>query len=673
MDFCGVDMGCFCPKHPNFHVMMTRRWIGLLMTGCALLFASQAWAQAAPSRGARKAYDEALEAYRFQAFALAESALDRALRKSPEYVDAWFLKAQLHRDLDRDDVAEVLQHALNLDGEKFPFGWIELAQIHWENGHYDQGLATLRTLDGMALPLTVQAQDKRQWVEAGLRFSAAVRTQDHEHAGAILLQGRLNTDAEEYYGALDLTGRRMVFTRHGITDAEELRLPGVAGGEDFFESFKNENGAWTSPVPLRGINTRMNEGAPALSGDGRVMVFAACETPRNGYGPRQGKGSCDLFESIWDESTNQWSLGKNLGAPNSAGWESQPTLSADGNTLVFAKSAKGNITPSDLVISHRLENGGWSSPKPLPGQVNTSRVEESPFLHPDGMTLYFSSDGHPGFGRLDVFVSRRQDDGSWGEPVNLGPGINSHNKDNSLMVLPQGGQAMFASTKDGGDLDFWEVSLPLFGTPLDVVPLRGIVVDALSGERLEAKVELVDLETGQNLGSITSTIDDGFTLPMPEQGAYSFGAIAQGHLFGMTTFDMRDEATTPEPFVKIELARIETGSSFQLESIQFETGRADLRQAYQAGCERMAQWMTTNPGVNVLVVGHTDNVGDAEDNLVLSLNRAEQVKAYLVDRGVEAGRIQVDGKGDLEPMAPNDSEAGRAANRRVVVRILETK
>ena len=144
------------------------------------------------------------------------------------------------------------------------------------------------------------------------------------------------------------------------------------------------------------------------------------------------------------------------------------------------------------------------------------------------MTLYFSSDGHPGFGRLDVFVSRRQDDGSWGAPVNLGPGINSHTKDNSLMVLPQGGRAMFASAKEGGDLDFWEVSLPSFGTPLDVVPLRGIVVDALSGERLEAKVELVDLETGQNLGSLTSTIDDGFTLPMPEQGAYSFGAIAQG-------------------------------------------------------------------------------------------------------------------------------------------------
>ena len=653
--------------------MMMRRWIGFMVAGCALLVAPQVLAQSTPSRGARKAYDEALEAYRFQAYTLAESAIERALRKSPEYVDAWFLKAQLHRDLERDDVAGVLKHALNLDGEKFPFGWVELAQIQWESGQYDEGLATLRTLDNKALPLTAQVKDKRQWVEAGLRHSVAALAQSQEHIAATLLEGGLNTEAEEYYGALDLSGRRMVFTRHGITDVEEMQLPGVAGGEDFFESFKQENGAWTPPVPLRGINTRMNEGAPALSGDGRLMVFAACETLRDGYGPRRGKGSCDLFESTWDEGTHQWSLGKNLGKPNSSGWESQPTLSADGNTLVFAKSAKGKSAPSDLVVSHRLANGGWSSPKPLPGRVNTSRVEESPFLHPDGMTLYFSSDGHPGFGQLDVFVSRRQDDGSWGAPVNLGPGINSHTKDNSLMVLPQGGQAMFASAKEGGDLDFWEVSLPSFGTPLDVVPLRGIVVDALSGERLEAKVELVDLETGQILGSLTSTLADGFTLPMPEQGAYSFGAIAEGHLFGMTTFDMRDDATTPEPFVKIELSRIETGLSFLLEAIQFETGKAELRQAYQAGCERMAQWMITNPTVDILVEGHTDNVGNAEDNLILSLNRAEQVKAYMVERGVEAERIQTDGKGDLEPKASNDSEAGRSANRRVVVRILESK
>ena len=232
---------------------------------------------------------------------------------------------------------------------------------------------------------------------------------------------------------------------------------------------------------------------------------------------------------------------------------------------------------------------------------------------------------------------------------------------------------MFASTKDGGDLDFWQVTLPSFATPLDVVPLRGVVIDAMTGEALEATVELVDLETGQNLGSLTSTLADGFTLPMPEQGAYSFGAIAQGHLFGMTTFDMRDDETTPEPFVTIELPRIETGTSFQLEAIQFESGNAELSKAYQAGCERMAQWMKANPGVNVMVVGHTDNVGRAEENLELSRNRAERVKAFLIERGVAHERIQVDGQGDLEPLLPNDLEAGRAANRRVVVQILENQ
>ena len=664
-------MVCFCPKHPNFHVMMMRRWIGLWLVGCALLVVPEALSQTAPSRKARKAYDEALEAYRFQAYSLSEAALDRAIRKSPGYVDAWFLKAQLHRDLERDDVVEVLKHALSLDGEKFPFGWVELAQIQWERGLYVEGLATLDILGDKALPLTSEMQEKRRWVEAGLRHSVAAVNRGHDDAPATLLDGALNTEAEEYYGALDLTGERMVFTRHGVTDAVELQLPGVAGGEDFYESFKRADGAWSPPVPLRGINTRMNEGAPALSGDGTLMVFAACETLRDGYGPRQGKGSCDLFESQWDSRANQWSLGKNLGAPNSAGWESQPTLSADGNTLIFAKSDRGNSAPSDLVISHRLENGGWSSPKPLPGLVNTSRIEESPFLHPDGMTLYFSSDGHPGLGRLDVFVSRRQEDGSWGQPVNLGPGINSFNKDNSLMVLPQGGVAMFASTKEGGDLDFWEVTLPSFGTPLDVVPLRGVVVDAISGERLEAQVELVDLETGQSLGSLTSTVDGGFTLPMPEGGACSFGAIAPGHVFGVTTFDMRNKATTPDPFVQIELPRIETGSAFRLEAIQFETGKADLRKAYQAGCERMAQWMKTNPGVQVMVVGHTDNVGSAEGNLTLSHERAESVKAHLVGRGVASGRIQVEGRGDAEPVGSNDTEEGRAANRRVVVQILD--
>ena len=274
---------------------------------------------------------------------------------------------------------------------------------------------------------------------AGLEYSLDVMSRQHEFELAVPLPGELNSADEEYYGAVDLSGTRMIFTRSSHSGFDNSLWAGEEGGEDLFESYLNDTGNWSSPVPLQGINTLMNEGAPSLSGDGQIMVFVVCETLHDDYGIRKGKGSCDLFESYWNESEGAWTTGKNLGAPNTSGWESQPTLSADGNTLIFAKSSAGQREPSNLVVCTRLPSGGWSKPKPLPGLVNTERTEESPFLHPDGKTLYFSSDGHPGLGGLDVFASRLQKDGTWGEPENLGPGINSFGKDNSLIVMPRGG------------------------------------------------------------------------------------------------------------------------------------------------------------------------------------------------------------------------------------------
>ena len=168
-----VSQAEFCPKHPNFHAMMMRRWTRFCVVCCAMMLSPGIWSQTGPSRKAKKAYDEALEAYRFQAYSITAAAIDKALRKSPDYADAWFLKAQLHRDLEKEDVAEVLEYALLLDGDKFPFGWVELAQIQWESGQYAKGLATLAALDAKALPLTEEVQEKRQWVEAGLRHSVA--------------------------------------------------------------------------------------------------------------------------------------------------------------------------------------------------------------------------------------------------------------------------------------------------------------------------------------------------------------------------------------------------------------------------------------------------------------------------------------------------------------------
>ena len=646
---------------------------GLLL---ALVFgvAPQGLAQTKePTRKAQKEYQKALEAYRFMAPNLALSHLNDALDRSPSFAEALFLKAQIYQDMSHPRQEEVLAEALKVNATMFPHGWITLAEIQWNLGKYEEGLQSLARLEALSAPrMSDESERRRAWVQAGLTFSVEAMAEKEVALEAEAVQGGLNTDALEYYGALDLSGTRMVLTRSDLSSEEQRTTPGVAGGEDFFESLQLENGTWSPPVPLRGVNTPMNEGAPTLSGDGKTMVFTACDTPRDGYGPRRGKGSCDLFESTWDEATGQWTLGTNLGAPNSAGWESQPALSADGNLLVFARGPKGQLEPSDLVVCHRLANGGWSSPRKLAGKVNTPYTEESPFLHPDGKTLYFSSDGHPGFGQLDVFMSKLQKDGTWGEPVNLGRGVNSSGKDNSLMVMPRGGVAMFATTKDSGNLDFWQVELPEEVKPIEVATLRGVVRDAKNGQALMAEVAIVDLSSGQTVSRTASDGETGFVIPLPGLGSYSFEASAEGHLFGMTTYEQGGGMDlNRSPFVQIELMSIEVGQTFTLEAIQFESGLSKFSQVFQAGCERLAQWMLENPGVDIRIVGHTDNVGSMPFNMALSLDRAAAVKGFLMERGVEAERIETQGDGPTNPVGDNETEEGRALNRRVEVVILD--
>lgn len=626
-----------------------------------------------PSRKAQKEYQKALEAYRMRSPNLAITHLNAAIQRSEGFAEALFLKAQIFQEMAHPKQEEALVEALRADATMFPHGWVTLAQIQWELGKYEEGLQSLDRLDGLnSGNLSDEVQTRRNWVEAGLQFASDARNNPELVHEAKPTPGMLNTEALEYYGALDLTGTYMVLTRSGLPDDERRLTPGVAGGEDFFESFQSDDGTWSAPVPLPGVNTPMNEGAPTLSGDGKTMVFTACTTPRDGYGPRRGKGSCDLFESTWDETTKQWSLGVNLGAPNSAGWESQPALSADGNTLIFAKSPKAQKTPSNLVVCHRLGDGGWSSPRALPGLVNTPYTEESPFLHPDGKTLYFSSDGHPGFGQLDVFMSKLQEDGTWGAPVNLGSGVNSFGKDNSLMVLPRGGVAMFATTQGSGNLDFWQVELPEEVKPIEVATLRGVVRDAKVGMALNAEVVLVDLATGQTVSRTFSEGETGFVIPLPGLGSYSFEASAEGHLFGMTTYE-QDGGTdlNRSPFVQIELMPIEVGQSFTLEAIQFESGLSKFSANYQAGCERLAKWMTENPEVRIRVVGHTDNVGSLPFNMALSEDRALAVRGFLTSKGIAEARINVFGEGPTKPIADNSTEEGRALNRRVEVLILD--
>ncbi|MDA0728384.1 MAG: OmpA family protein [Bacteroidetes bacterium] len=626
-------------------------------------------AQVNPIKGsAKKAYSRAVEAYRNRDVYGASGYLNRAVEISPSYAKAWFLKAQVELELGQTQASEhALKRGLAIDDSIYPVGWVDLAQLQWESGQYEQASASLSSLPP-SVDMSPEGLDRKRWVEAGVAFSLK-HVGVHEQELPELVPGDLNSDAREYYGAFDLTGERFVFTRSDIAmDSPDRNVFGVAGGEDFWEAQLDAKGSWVNARPLRGVNTPLNEGAPTWSGDGKTMIFTACELPREGYGDRRGKGSCDLFESTWEEKRRVWSLGQNLGAPNSSGWESQPTLSADGNTLVFSKSERGLNKQSDLCICERSPAGGWSEPSLLPGLVNTPRMEESSFLHPDGQTLYFSSNGHPGFGGLDVFVSRRQLDGSWGQPVNLGWGINSPQDDNSLVVTPQGDRAFFASNREGSGLDFWQAFLPESARAIEVASLQGVVQDAITGLPLVANVRLMNASTGLKVGEVMSKQDGSFMMPLPARGEYSFEVRLEGYVFGIQSYSQGViDKEAQSLHVRIDLDPIVSGTQFVLDAIQFESGSAFLLPIYQAGCEQLNMWLEQNPSIHITLVGHTDNVGSQASNLQLSRDRASEVRKFLIDRGVDASRIDVDGKGSSDPLADNATEEGRAVNRRVQV------
>ena len=608
------------------------------------------------SRSAQRSYEKALDAYAVKDFSLTIAELDKAVKKSPDYALAWFLLAQTHRDLSSDSIAIIhLKRALNIDDSLYKKGWLELAELFWISGDYDSGIA--------ALDMVVKKHRKLKqykWVRAGLEFSVMAVKSPMLLSVITPLKGEVNSIRPEYFPTMELSGKRMVFTRL----VQSRNNP--YGQEEFFSSSLID-GVWCEVSPLKGINTLFNEGASSISGNGKTLIFTSCATPRNGFGDRVGAGSCDLFESHYDTQSGFWSLGENIGAPNSNSWESQPTLSSDGNFLVFARALHVRGKGSDLFGAIRGKDRVWGKAFPLPGKINTPYEEESPFLHPDGQTIYFSSNGHPGLGGLDIFVSRKQSNGEWGQPENLGYPLNTHNDENSLMVEPGGVFAIFASDRSNpaGDLDLLRVELPPEARPISVNALTGTVVDHLTGKPLVASVNLVDINTGSVLTSVNTSLD-GFILPLPVKGRYSFEVSCEGYMFNiaeMFTIDSPNKSL----HVEVRLTKIDAGATLSLSDVRFNSGSAVLELGYQTDLVLLASWLSSNLTTSVEIIGHTDNIGSAPANLQLSEDRAEAVVNFLLTSGISADRLSSTGRGDQVPISTNATLEGKALNRRVEI------
>lgn len=481
------------------------------------------------------------------------------------------------------------------------------------------------------------------------------------------LGNAVNSNCNEYCPNLSPDELTMVFTRNVPKFVGADPASKESTQEDFYIS-NYINGAWSKAQPISGnVNTPNHEGAQTISGDGQLMVYAAC-------GRLDEIGQCDLYYS--KKVNGKWTTPKNMGnVVNSAYWETQPSLSSDGRTLFFISDRPGGSGRPDIWKTTMNEFNKWTKPVNLGNVINTKGSEISPFIHQDGKTLYFCSNGHMGVGGADIYFSKLNDDGSWSEPKNLGYPINTTKDEIGLSVNAQGNKAYITSSRDGGtglqDLYFFELYKE--ARPELVTYIKGKVFDKETKKALKAEFELKDLTTGQSVTKSFSDESDGsFMICLTPGKDYGLFVSSEGHMFYSENINLTTISSLQKPFeIDIPIEQIKKGSKIILKNIFFDTDSFRIKNNSESELSKLIAFMNLNVSIKVEIGGHTDNKGKPAYNIDLSQKRAKAVYDFLIKKGIVATRLKYKGFGDTVPISTNDTEEGRALNRRTELKIVE--
>ncbi len=616
---------------------------------------------------------------------------EKALLKDSNFVEAHLLAGDF-ADYS-NNIEKAIFHfkkAIQLNPYHSPSGATHylLGNMLFETGQYQDAITTLSTFVGNKNANPDYVTDAYHVIESAQFALNAMK--NPVQFNPINLGAGVNTADPEYFPTITVDGQTILFTRL-VTD-ERVQNPNKKQ-EDFFVSNLSkitnlsENRVWEKAFPMpAAINTVQNEGAPTISADGRSLIFVACAMNDAGeYGEnRQGKGSCDLF--ITKRLGNRWSDPENLpGYVNSNKWESQPSLSADGKTLYFIRGLKNKKqqNDADIFVSTLLDDGRWGPPTRLPNTINTDETEESVLIHPDGKTLYFSSRGHKGLGGLDIFMSRMDENGNWGTPLNLGYPINTRFDENSLMVDATGDLAFFASNRTGGfgDLDIYYFELPEQFKPVKTLYFDGFVYDKTTKNPIPGKFSLIDLKTGKEVVRAEADRVSGiFTVSLPTNCDYALNVSYPGYTFYSANFNMKLPVNQEVVHMDIPLIPINSIETVTLNNVFFALNQAVLQEESFVELAKLSLFLKANTALTIEIGGHTDTRGDEKENMKLSEARAKAVVDYLITQGIEVKRLQYKGYGETQPKINDDAinllktdkekEKAHQQNRRTEYKIL---
>lgn len=640
----------------------------LLSTVCFLVVTFLAVSQSKPvystkSKKAIKLYEKSVELSRARNIDGAIAVLEQAVSVDPNFVEAHYsLAEQIYlfysiRTNQNDKVALHYEKVVELTepNAKYARVYYQLGKIYFNESKFDEALSRLQ--------LAIDYPDTREKylnLSLKLKENSIFARQAIEDSLPIVLEPlprEINFATFHSYPVLIADNSQMVYTVKGGS--------GKSNDENIYVS-EFAAGKWQPAKEISSnINSPLNEGTATISGDGKTLVFTACNR-------RNSVGGCDLY--ITHKNGNDWEEPKNMGnLVNSHGWESGPSLSSDGKVLYFSSRRENGVGKSDIWITTLEANGKWSKPINAGESINTKEEDVTPFIHANGRDLFFASTGHIGMGGYDLFRAVKGMNGVFEKAKNLGYPINTQDNEGALFVTSDYEKAYFEKVVNQGMASYgviYSFNMPEALQPKQkTIYAKGRVYDANTKESLKSRVELYDLVTNKLFNEVSSdSINGNYLFVLNEGTSYALHVRKKGYLFFSKNFEFENKEDFKSMKFDIPLVKIKSGAKIALRNVFFESGKYSLDKKSYFELDKVIELLQQNK-IRVEISGYTDNVGSEVDNEKLSLNRAESVYNHLVSKGISKDRLTYKGFGEQYPQSTNDTKEGRASNRRIEIRV----
>ena len=596
-----------------------------------------------------KKYKEAIQLQRSGQNVKALKLFDEILKDNPGCIDIYLNKSGIfYGKKEFSEAKAALSKAVSLDPEYNIEMYFSLALI---NERLDDHKAAISEIDEYLSRINSDHKKYERANELRSKYTFIADAKDHPVPfDPEPLPDMINTSSSEYAPGFSADGSQFYFVRR------------ISGQEDILVA-ENSGAGFSSPELVEEILSMDNEGVFALSADGLTLIFTGCNR-------RDGFGSCDLYYTKKNKN-GKWSYPSNMGPTiNTPAWDAQPSLNADGSILYFSSRRNGSVGKSDIWKSRWTREDGWSEPENLGGIINTLGSDETPFIHPDGKTLYFRSDGREGMGGFDLYVTRYDDElNSWDVPMNLGYPINTKDNEGGLTISLDGMKGYFSSDKGKDNVDIYQFELYEEARPDPTSFIKVMVKDSLTGKPLEVSLN-IDNHTKGSSTETTTNLQGESLFTIVTGNNYGLSIEKEGYLFHSELFRFENIHLAINPsIVEVSLIPIQERKMVVekptiLKNIFFESGSAVLREISLPEIKRLVGLLQKNPQFDIIIIGHTDSVGTEEDNLNLSTSRAKAVYDQLIKSGISVNRVTYVGKGENEPIDTNETEEGRQKNRR---------